>query len=66
MVAIVLGIIVLLVGFILGGVDSPIKRYVGTVKVIGIVLLVLGAAFSAVYQIEPGQVGVQKLFGKSK
>lgn len=64
MVAIVLGIIVLLVGFILGGVDSPIKRYVGTVKVIGIVLLVLGAAFSAVYQIEPGQVGVQKLFGK--
>ena len=64
MVAIVFGIIVLLVGFILGGVDSPIKRYVGTVKVIGIVLLVLGAAFSAVYQIEPGQVGVQKLFGK--
>lgn len=64
MVAIVLGIIVLLVGFILGGVDSPIKRYVGTVKIIGIVLLVLGAAFSAVYQIEPGQVGVQKLFGK--
>jgi regulator of protease activity HflC (stomatin/prohibitin superfamily) len=44
--------------------DSPVKPYTGIIRVVGIVILLIGTAFSAVYQIEPGEVGVQKLFGK--
>jgi len=64
MVAIVIGILVLVAGFALAKAESPVQRYSGTIRIVGIFLIVLGAAFSAVYQIEPGQVGVQKLFGK--
>ncbi|MBK6346262.1 MAG: prohibitin family protein [Bacteroidales bacterium] len=64
MVFIVIGIIVLLAGVVLARTESPVQRFTGTIRIAGIILLVLGVAFSAVYQIEPGQVGVQKLFGK--
>ncbi|MFH1121346.1 MAG: prohibitin family protein [Bacteroidota bacterium] len=64
MVFIVIGIIVLLAGFVLARADSPVQRFTGTIRIVGIILLILGVVFSAVYQIEPGQVGVQKLFGK--
>lgn len=61
---IILGIIVLSAGFFLSRMDSPVKPYTGIIRVVGIVILLIGTAFSAVYQIEPGEVGVQKLFGK--
>lgn len=64
MVVIIIGIIVLTIGYILAKTDSPVQKFTGTIRIAGIILIVLGAAFSAVYQIEPGQVGVQKLFGK--
>ncbi|MBK6962354.1 MAG: prohibitin family protein [Bacteroidales bacterium] len=64
MVFLILGIVVLVAGIVLGKADSPFQRYTGIVRIVGIILLVLGVAFSAVFQIEPGQVGVQKLFGK--
>ncbi|MHC1778501.1 MAG: prohibitin family protein [Lentimicrobium sp.] len=64
MAIIILGIIVLVAGLVLGKMDSPVKPYTGTIRVVGIIILLIGTAFSAVYQIEPGQVGVQKLFGK--
>jgi regulator of protease activity HflC (stomatin/prohibitin superfamily) len=64
MFVIVLGIIVIVIGFALTKNDSPARPFAGTVKIIGIVLLLIGASFAAVIQIEPGEVGVQKLFGK--
>lgn len=64
MVAIVLGVIVLIAGLFVSKADAQVKRYTGAVRLVGIVLIAIGLAFSAVYQIEPGQVGVQKLFGK--
>ena len=64
MFVIVLGIIVIAIGFGLSKTDSPAQPYTGIVKTIGFVLLIIGAAISAVVQIEPGEVGVQKLFGK--
>ena len=64
MFVIVLGIIVIAVGFGLSKTDSPAQPYNGIIKIIGFVLLLIGAAISAVVQIEPGEVGVQKLFGK--
>ncbi len=64
MFVIVLGIIIIAIGFGLSKTDSPAQPYIGTIKIIGLFLLVIGAAISAVVQIEPGEVGVQKLFGK--
>lgn len=64
MFVIILGIIVIAVGFGLSKADSPVQPYSGIIRIVGFVLLILGAAISAVIQIEPGEVGVQKLFGK--
>ena len=64
MFVIVLGIIVIAIAFGLSKTDSPAQPYTGTIKIIGLFLLAIGAAISAVVQIEPGEVGVQKLFGK--
>jgi regulator of protease activity HflC (stomatin/prohibitin superfamily) len=64
MYLIVLGIIVIVVGFAIAKADPPVRAYSSTVKIVGIALLVLGALVASLVQIEPGQVGVQKLFGK--
>ncbi len=60
----VLGIIVIVIGFGLGKADSPAKPYTMTIRIIGLLLVLAGAGLSAVKQIDPGYVGVQKLFGK--
>ena len=60
----VLGIIIIVVGFVAARADSPIKPYTGMIRIAGFVLVLIGAGLSAVKQIEPGYVGVQKLFGK--
>ncbi|MBW6492628.1 MAG: prohibitin family protein [Lentimicrobium sp.] len=64
MVAIVFGVVLLIVAFVLAKAETPLKPYLGFVKIAGVLLLLAGVIFSAIYQIEPGQVGVQKLFGK--
>jgi regulator of protease activity HflC (stomatin/prohibitin superfamily) len=60
----VLGIIIIVVGFVLAKTDSPVKPYTGIFKIVGFLMVLTGAGLSAVKQIEPGYVGVQKLFGK--
>jgi regulator of protease activity HflC (stomatin/prohibitin superfamily) len=64
MFVIVIGIIVIVIGFTLAKNDSPARPFAGTVKIVGIVLLFVGVSYASVIQIEPGEVGVQKLFGK--
>ena len=64
MAAILFGIVLLIIAFALAKAETPLKPYVGIVKIAGLLLLLAGVIFSAVFQIEPGQVGVQKLFGK--
>lgn len=64
MFVIVLGFIVIVIGFVLAKNDSPARPFAGTIKIIGIVLLLIGISYASVVQIEPGEVGVQKLFGK--
>jgi len=60
----ILGIIILIIGFVMAKAESPLKPYTGIIRIVGFVMVVAGAAFSAFKQIEPGYVGVQKLFGK--
>ncbi|KAF0201317.1 MAG: hypothetical protein FD170_2776 [Bacteroidetes bacterium] len=64
MAAILFGIVLLIIGFALAKAETPLKPYLGIVKIAGVLLVLAGVIFSAIYQIEPGQVGVQKLFGK--
>lgn len=61
-----LGLAAIIASFVLNNPQSPLQRFSGTIRVIGIVLLLLGALSKAVVQINPGQVGVQSLFGNVK
>ena len=58
------GIVVIIAGFVLARTESPVKSYSGTLRNIGFLIFLLGLGFASVKQVEPGDVGVQKLFGK--
>jgi regulator of protease activity HflC (stomatin/prohibitin superfamily) len=60
----VLGIIIIVIGFVLAKTESAVKPYAGIIRIVGFLMVLIGAGLSAVKQIEPGYVGVQKLFGK--
>ena len=64
MALVVLSIIAIIAGFVISRNDSPLKPYGGMIRIGGFVLLLIGLSIASVVQIEPGQVGVQKLFGK--
>ena len=61
---ILVGFIVFVVGFVAAKADPSIKPYSFYIKMSGIILMLVGFSISAVVQVEPGQVGVKKLFGK--
>jgi regulator of protease activity HflC (stomatin/prohibitin superfamily) len=52
------------IGFVIANFDPSLKRYRSVIKTVGVVVILIGISTSAVVQVEPGQVGVQKLFGK--
>ncbi len=58
------GIVILLLGFAAAKADPPLRNFRQMIKVAGILVILIGLSISTVKQIEPGQVGVQKLFGK--
>ena len=64
MALIIVGIIVLIVGIVLGRNPGPAQRFAGSVRITGILIMVAGILISSVVQIDAGQVGVKKLFGK--
>ncbi|HLO90879.1 MAG: prohibitin family protein [Chloroflexota bacterium] len=64
MIFIILGILVLIVGTILVKSEPRFKPFIGTIRIVGTVIILIGIVSAAVVQIEPGEVGVQKLFGK--
>lgn len=64
MFIIILGIIAFVVGFYIAKSNTPVRRYASIVKGISIGLILIGLSITSFIQIEPGEVGVQKLFGK--
>lgn len=64
MAIIIIGILVLIAGIAVSKSDGPYTRSGGIIKGVGVVIILVGILVSSVRQIEPGQVGVQKLFGK--
>jgi regulator of protease activity HflC (stomatin/prohibitin superfamily) len=63
MALIVLGVIILLVAFSLRT-NPLLSRYSGTGIIVAVVFIALGFVTSCFIQIDAGQVGVKKLFGK--
>jgi len=64
MTIILIGIVILVLGFAAAKADPPVRNFNSMIKIAGVVVIVIGISLSTVVQIEPGQVGVQKLFGK--
>ena len=59
-----IGIVVLIIGFVFSKADPVMRKYKSIIATAGIVIILIGFSTSAVVQVEPGEVGVQKLFGK--
>lgn len=64
MALIIIGFIVFLVGLSLGKTEPALRRFSIPLRITGVVMLLLGIFFSAIIQIDAGEVGVKKLFGK--
>jgi regulator of protease activity HflC (stomatin/prohibitin superfamily) len=64
MFLITIGIIALIVGFIVTRTNSPLRPHSTIIKWMGLAAVIIGVSIASVVQIEPGEVGVQKLFGK--
>ena len=65
MTVIILGIIILIIGFVAAKADEPLlRKYRSMIKTAGVIVVLIGMSIACVVQVEPGMVGVQKLFGK--
>jgi regulator of protease activity HflC (stomatin/prohibitin superfamily) len=61
---ILLGIAIFIFGFAAAKTNQPVRSYSFMIKIAGIIIALIGFSMSSVVQVEPGQVGVKKLFGK--
>ena len=64
MSVIAIGIIILIIGFLAVKADPPLRTYRSMIKTAGVVVILIGVSIACIVQVEPGMVGVQKLFGK--
>ncbi|MBO9199646.1 MULTISPECIES: prohibitin family protein [Niastella] len=65
MALIIIGVIIILIGLaITRSNDGNFRRFASPVRIIGGILVLIGILTSCVIQIEAGEIGVKKLFGK--
>jgi len=64
MFIVTIGIAVIIASFLLAKSDALEKSYTSTIRIVGVLILLVGGSLASVEQVEPGYVGVQKLFGK--
>ena len=64
MSVILIGIVILVIGFVAANADPALRAYKNLIKTAGVIVTLVGFSIACVVQIEPGEVGVQKLFGK--
>lgn len=60
----IFGIVLFAVGVAMAKMEGVVRKSATLVKLSGLAVMVLGLLFSSIKQIEPGMVGVQKLFGR--
>ncbi len=61
---IILGLLIIAVGFILSKQNSPAARFGSFIRIAGLVVIIIGALTSMFKVIDAGQVGVKTVFGK--
>ena len=61
---IILGVIIFIVGLVVARAPQQIARFSGGIRIFGIVVILIGILTASIIQIDAGQVGVKKLFGK--
>jgi regulator of protease activity HflC (stomatin/prohibitin superfamily) len=64
MLLIITGAVILIVGMALGKADASASKIGKIMKVGGVIIMLFATITACVVQIEPGQIGVQKFFGK--
>ena len=64
MLFIILGVILFVAGISVGRGQENVRRFGNPLRIIGFTIILLGIATSCIIQIDVGQVGVKKLFGK--
>src|SRR3990170_6140663 len=64
MALIIFGIILFIVGLVISRNRDAVQRFGKPVRIIGLVIIAVGILTSCFVQIDAGQVGVKKLFGK--
>jgi regulator of protease activity HflC (stomatin/prohibitin superfamily) len=64
MILLIIGIVVLIVGYLGSKANGPTLRYKGIMMTLGVLLIIIGMLTSAIRQINPGHIGVQVFFGK--
>jgi regulator of protease activity HflC (stomatin/prohibitin superfamily) len=64
MALIIFGIIIFIVGLVISRSSETSRRFGGPVRIIGLVVIAVGVLTSCFIQVDAGQVGVKKLFGK--
>lgn len=60
----IIGILILLASYFVATQDSPLARYGLTIRIVGVIVILIGLSSSMFKVIEAGQVGVKTLFGK--
>jgi regulator of protease activity HflC (stomatin/prohibitin superfamily) len=63
-ILLIIGLLLVIVGFNVNKMNSPAGTYSGIIKIVGFAIIALAVVISSVVQINPGEIGVQKLFGK--
>lgn len=58
------GIILLVIGLIAKSQDNPLSRFRSLLISIGIIITIIGVGTQSIRQIDAGEIGIQKLFGK--
>lgn len=64
MALIILGIIIFIVGLVIARSQENFRRFASPVRIIGVIFILIGILISCIIQIEAGEIGVKKLFGK--
>jgi regulator of protease activity HflC (stomatin/prohibitin superfamily) len=64
MFIIFIGIIAIIFGFSVAKANSPLRQHANLIRLLGLGAVVVGLLMTSLVQVEPGEVGVQKLFGK--
>ncbi len=63
-ILIIIGLVLVAVGFNISKIKSPASPFAGIIKIAGFIIIVVAVLLSSVVQVNPGEIGVQKLFGK--